>query len=275
MRCASETSRNRAPSPSKLQGRPALHDLDAGLVVPVQQLVRDLADGRLVGELERVGPEPLHADHRHQLVGQDSPGGRAGLEVLQFADARSSTPPSYPLDWTPAQSARQDGASSTCKPTPANHARTVMRRMDRVWVAHERRHSRPAGPIVGKGIVTAVDANRQRLRRSPAGARRGGDRAGNLRCSSVSRVYAIAGEAFPTVRRLLLRCTESSPMLSSLPAEGGPDLRAAPARCPTRPSTTTSAKSRERICHLCHRLVPAFPDGYEAWRSRGCCSPWP
>ena len=43
MRCASETRRKRAPSPSKLQGPAVLDDLEARLVVAVEQLVGDLA----------------------------------------------------------------------------------------------------------------------------------------------------------------------------------------------------------------------------------------
>ena len=45
-------------------GPPDLDDLDPGLVVAVQELVGDLAGWRLVGQLERFGAEPLHADHR-------------------------------------------------------------------------------------------------------------------------------------------------------------------------------------------------------------------
>ena len=47
--------------------RPALlDDLEARLVVAVEQLVRDLAGRVLVGQLERLGAEPLHADDRDQ-----------------------------------------------------------------------------------------------------------------------------------------------------------------------------------------------------------------
>ena len=48
------------------------HDLQHGLVVPIEQLVADPAAGVLVGELHGVRAEPLHADHRHQPVGQDA-----------------------------------------------------------------------------------------------------------------------------------------------------------------------------------------------------------
>ena len=62
MRWASDTSRNSAPSAVEAP-RPSLGDnLEPGFVVTVEQLVGDRAGRRLVGELERRGAEPLHAD---------------------------------------------------------------------------------------------------------------------------------------------------------------------------------------------------------------------
>ena len=48
---------------------PDLDDLQLGLVAPVQKLVGDLAGGRLVGQLQRFGAEPLHADDRREALG--------------------------------------------------------------------------------------------------------------------------------------------------------------------------------------------------------------
>ena len=54
--------------------RPALlHELEPGLIVAIEQFVRDLAGGRLVGEFEGLGAEPLHADDDHHRVGNDPP----------------------------------------------------------------------------------------------------------------------------------------------------------------------------------------------------------
>ncbi len=50
--------------------RPALLDqVEPRLVVAIEQLVRHLAGGRLVGELERLGAEPLHADDGDHRAG--------------------------------------------------------------------------------------------------------------------------------------------------------------------------------------------------------------
>ena len=65
--------------------RPAdLDDLQLGLVVSVQKLVGHLAGGRLVGQLERFGAEPLHADDRREAVGQNAAYGGVGLEVFEL-----------------------------------------------------------------------------------------------------------------------------------------------------------------------------------------------
>ena len=70
-------------------GPALLDDLEPRLVVAVEQLVGDLAGGRLVGELERLGAEPLHADDGHQRVRQDAAHGGVGLEVFELDHATS------------------------------------------------------------------------------------------------------------------------------------------------------------------------------------------
>lgn len=83
MRWASETRRNRAPSPSKLQGRPFLDKRQAGFVMTVEEFVGELAGSGLVGEFEGLGAEPLDADHRHQGVWQDAADGCVGLKLFK------------------------------------------------------------------------------------------------------------------------------------------------------------------------------------------------
>ena len=64
-------------------GPALLDDLEARLVVAVEQLVGDLAGGGLVGELQRLGAEPLDADDGDQRVGQDAADGGVGLELFE------------------------------------------------------------------------------------------------------------------------------------------------------------------------------------------------
>jgi len=64
--------------------RPALlHDLESRLVMPVQQFVGHLTGGRLVGELDGFGAEPLHADDGDGAVGQDAADGGGRLELFK------------------------------------------------------------------------------------------------------------------------------------------------------------------------------------------------
>jgi hypothetical protein len=72
MRCASETRWKRPPSPSKLQGRPLCGYLDARLVVPIQQLVGDLAAWILIGKFTGLGAEPLRIYDRDEAIRQDA-----------------------------------------------------------------------------------------------------------------------------------------------------------------------------------------------------------
>lgn len=66
-----------APGPS------LLHDLQPRLVMAVQQLVRDLPLGSLVGEFECFRPEPLDADDRDEAVREDAPNGGTCREVFE------------------------------------------------------------------------------------------------------------------------------------------------------------------------------------------------
>ena len=59
-------------------------DLQARLVVAVEQLAGERPARRLVGQLQRLGAEPLHADHRDQRVGEDAAHGGIGLEIFKL-----------------------------------------------------------------------------------------------------------------------------------------------------------------------------------------------
>ena len=68
--------------------RPALlHELEPWLVVPIEQFVRDLAGGRLVGELECLGAKPLHTDNDHHRVGDYAPHRCTWLKFLELDHA--------------------------------------------------------------------------------------------------------------------------------------------------------------------------------------------
>ena len=60
-----------------------LHDLQARLVMAIKQLVGNAAGRSLVGQLQSLGAKPLHADHRDDLVRQNSPDGGGWLEVFE------------------------------------------------------------------------------------------------------------------------------------------------------------------------------------------------
>ena len=72
IRWASETRRNRDPSPVEAPGATLLDGLDTGLVVPVQEFVGDLARRRFVGELHCGVAEPPDADHCDRTVSEDA-----------------------------------------------------------------------------------------------------------------------------------------------------------------------------------------------------------
>ena len=63
---------------------PLLDNLQARFVVAVEDLAAQLAAGPPVGELQRVGPEPARAHHRHQNIRQDAAYGGGGLQVFQL-----------------------------------------------------------------------------------------------------------------------------------------------------------------------------------------------
>jgi len=54
------------------------------LVVAVEQLVRDLARGGLVGELKGLGAKPLDADDHDERVRDDASNGGHQLEPFEF-----------------------------------------------------------------------------------------------------------------------------------------------------------------------------------------------
>jgi hypothetical protein len=65
--------------------RPALlDDFEPGLVVPVDQLVGHLAGGRFVGQLERLGAKPLHADDGDEAVRQEATDGGVRPEIFEL-----------------------------------------------------------------------------------------------------------------------------------------------------------------------------------------------
>ena len=60
-------------------------DIEAGLVVAIQELVGNSARGVLVGQLERLGPEPLDVHNGHQGIRQDAAQRSVGLKVFELA----------------------------------------------------------------------------------------------------------------------------------------------------------------------------------------------
>jgi hypothetical protein len=69
-------------------GSSGLDDLDGRLAVPVEELVGHPSFAVLEGDLDGVGPEPLHADERHDAVGEDAPYGRVRLEIFEPCHGR-------------------------------------------------------------------------------------------------------------------------------------------------------------------------------------------
>src|SRR5712692_4977016 len=64
-------------------GPAVLHDLEARLVMAIEQLVGDAAGRRLIGQLQSLGAKPLYADDRDDLVRQNASDGGGGLEVFE------------------------------------------------------------------------------------------------------------------------------------------------------------------------------------------------
>src|SRR2546425_5504105 len=74
-------------------GSAPLGDLEARLVIAVEERVCDLALGILICELERVGTEPLHVHDSDQTVRQDAADCGVGLEVFESAHTCSVMAP--------------------------------------------------------------------------------------------------------------------------------------------------------------------------------------
>ena len=70
--------------PVEAPGATSFDGLDTGLVVPVQELVGDLARRRFVGELHGGVAEPPDADHCDQAVSEDALHGCVYRKVFQF-----------------------------------------------------------------------------------------------------------------------------------------------------------------------------------------------
>ena len=66
-------------------GTTLLHQLEARLVVAIEQLVGDLARGVLVGELDHVLTEPASSHDGHHRVSHDAADTRAGGQFLERA----------------------------------------------------------------------------------------------------------------------------------------------------------------------------------------------
>ena len=91
MRWASDTSPEQRPVAVEAP-RPSFGDnLEPGFVVTVEQLVGDCAGRRLVGELERRGAEPLHADDGDQAVGMYAADGAVRAKVFKSHGRNSSS----------------------------------------------------------------------------------------------------------------------------------------------------------------------------------------
>src|SRR5207248_3794498 len=76
-----------APGPAHLD------DLQPGLVVPVEELIFDLAGRVLKGELDRVRAIPLGLDNGHDAIGDHSPQRRSWRQRLWSGMASTSSAP--------------------------------------------------------------------------------------------------------------------------------------------------------------------------------------
>lgn len=68
-------------------GTALLDDLEARFVVPIEELVGDLARGRLVGQLDRVGAEPLGLDDGDERIRDQAADCGPGRDLLQRCDS--------------------------------------------------------------------------------------------------------------------------------------------------------------------------------------------
>src|SRR5262245_14985261 len=87
--------------------RPALlNDVETGFIVAVEQLVGYLAGWRLVGQLQRLGAEPLHVHHRDEGVRQHPTNGGIGLQILEPAHRSAPALSKVAADQLPDASCR-------------------------------------------------------------------------------------------------------------------------------------------------------------------------
>ena len=84
MRRASETRRYAGAVAVEAPGAPLLDDFEAGLVVPVEDLLGDPPRGRAVDQRQRLGAVPLHAYDLDRAVRENAAHGSVGLEVFEF-----------------------------------------------------------------------------------------------------------------------------------------------------------------------------------------------
>src|SRR5271166_5194248 len=81
--------------------RPAFFgDLEIGFAVPVEEFVADVAGRVLVGQLKRIGPEPLDIDNGDDAVRQDAANRAAGFEVFKPEHSR------FQCAWSAGRSCR-------------------------------------------------------------------------------------------------------------------------------------------------------------------------
>src|SRR5262249_32830245 len=95
-------------------------DLQARLVVAIEQLIRHLAGSRLVSQLERLGAVPLHAHDRHEGIRKDAAHRRAGLKVVELDRGAPSRARALPVTDAPLK----EEVSLAKSPGPAKHGRS-------------------------------------------------------------------------------------------------------------------------------------------------------
>ena len=71
-----------------------LNDLHAWLIMPIQKLVGHLAGWRLVGQLQRLGTEPLNAYNRGESIRQDAAHGSVGRQFFELTHVVLTSCPS-------------------------------------------------------------------------------------------------------------------------------------------------------------------------------------
>jgi hypothetical protein len=64
--------------------------LDPGLIVPIEQLVGDLATGVFVGEFEGFGAKPLRVDDGDEAIWQDALDGGVRSEIFELAHRKAA-----------------------------------------------------------------------------------------------------------------------------------------------------------------------------------------